>query len=69
MKGAIIKAYFNVFENGGKTYIGQDYVVKTFQGVDDTDLNNQISHDISKYGYTKVEPLTTKQYEELLEKK
>ena len=67
MKAAIIKATYRVFQDGGRTFLGEQSIVKTYQGVNDEDLNNQITYEINKNGYIHVEPLTNKQYEELLE--
>jgi hypothetical protein len=68
MIGTIIKATFNTCERGGfKT--GTNTIIKTYKGIDDHDIKNQIARDVGKYGYTKVEPLTNEQYEQLTKEK
>ena len=48
MKGVIVKAIFKVMANGGNSYLGDHFVIKKYEGVDDNAINQQIGHDIKK---------------------
>jgi len=61
MIGAIIKATFG---SGNNT----NTVIKTYSAETKELLDLKIMHDIKKYGYTKVEPLTAEQYEQQKDK-
>ena len=69
MKGrqAYIKAYFRDMSNGGALYNGEQWVIKHYLGLTDEDVNQQITRDVGKYGYIKVEPLTKEQIDKILE--
>ena len=71
MKGrqAYIKAYFRDMSNGGETYYGEQWVIRQYFGLSDQDVNQQITRDVGKYGYIKVEPLSKEEIEQLAEKK
>jgi len=69
MKGrqAYIKAYFRDMSNGGETYHGEQWVIRQYFGITDQDVNQQITRDVGKYGYIKVEPLTKEEIDKILE--
>ncbi len=68
MIGAIIKATFRVCDQGGHN-AGKDVVIKTYRAETKEQLDMNILHDVRKYGYINVEPLTTEQYEQLKDNK
>ena len=66
MKGVIVKAIFKVMANGGNSYLGDHFVIKKYEGVDDNAINQQIGHDIKKYGYIKIAPITQEQIDKIV---
>lgn len=64
MIGAIIKATFNICDQGGHK-AGKGSVIKTYSAETKEQLDLTIKADALKYGYIDVEPLTTEQYEQL----
>jgi len=63
MIGAIIKATFNICDQGGHK-AGKASVIKTYTGQTKQDLDLIIKADAIKYGYIDIQPLTTEQYEQ-----